>query len=97
MTHHLFAAEGGYQGFVLTGTEKLWLVLALVAAVFGITVGLFLMRGVLKADQGSQSMRDIAKDFNEQFELAAGTRELIQAFMRDHSDRCRRFWNGLTR
>ena len=64
MTHHLFAAEGGYQGFVLTGAEKLWLVLALVAAVFGITVGLFLMRGVLKADQGSQSMRDIAKDFN---------------------------------
>src|SRR3984957_10464365 len=65
MTHHLFAAEGGYQGFVLTGTEKLWLVLALVAAVFGITVGLFLMRGVLKADQGSQSMRDIAKAIQE--------------------------------
>jgi hypothetical protein len=43
------------------------------------------------------SLHNIAKDFDEQFELAAGTRELIQAFMRDHSDRRRRFWNGLTR
>ena len=62
---HLLAAEGGYQGFVLTGTEKTWLVLALVAALFGITVGLLLMRGVLRADQGSQSMRDIAKAIQE--------------------------------
>ena len=62
---HLLAAEGGYQGFVLTGTEKTWLVLALVAAVFGITVGLLLMRGVLRADQGSQSMRDIARAVQE--------------------------------
>jgi K(+)-stimulated pyrophosphate-energized sodium pump len=65
MTHHLFAAEGGYQGFVLTGTEKLWLVLALAAALFGIGTGLVLMRGVLKADQGSKSMRDIAKAIQE--------------------------------
>src|SRR3984957_14890106 len=65
MTHHLFAAEGGYQGFVLTGTEKLWLVLALVAAVFGVTLGLFFLWGGLKADQGSQSMRDIAKAIQE--------------------------------
>ena len=65
MTHHLFAAEGGYQGFVLTGTEKLWLVLALAAALFGIGIGLVLMRGVLKADQGSKSMRDIAKAIQE--------------------------------
>jgi hypothetical protein len=43
------------------------------------------------------SLRNIARDFNEQFELTARTRELIQAFMRDHSDRRRRFWNGLTR
>jgi K(+)-stimulated pyrophosphate-energized sodium pump len=62
---HLLAAEGGYQGFVLTGTEKTWLVLALVAAVFGIVSGLLLMRGVLAADQGSQSMRDIAKAIQE--------------------------------
>ena len=43
------------------------------------------------------SLHNIAADFDEQFELAAGTRELIQAFMRDHSDRRCRFWNGLTR
>ena len=39
--------------------------LAIVAALFGITVGLVLMRGVLAADQGSQSMRDIAKAIQE--------------------------------
>jgi K(+)-stimulated pyrophosphate-energized sodium pump len=65
MTHHLFAAEGGYQGFVLSGAEKVWLVLALVAALFGIATGLVLMRGVLKADQGSKSMRDIARAIQE--------------------------------
>ena len=27
---HLLAAEGGYQSFVLTSTEKVWLVVALV-------------------------------------------------------------------
>src|ERR1700722_19389294 len=65
MTHHLFAAEGGYQGFVLTGTEKLWLVLALLAAGFGSTVGLCFLWGGLKAGQGTQSMRDIAKAIQE--------------------------------
>ncbi|MFZ0665900.1 MAG: sodium-translocating pyrophosphatase [Acidimicrobiales bacterium] len=65
MTHHLFAAEGGYQAFVLTGTEKLWLVIALLAAVFGIVVGLLMMRGVLQADQGSVKMREIAKAIQE--------------------------------
>ena len=57
---HLLAAEGGYQGFVLTSTEKVWLVVALVAAVFGIAMGIALMRGVLRADTGTDKMRDIA-------------------------------------
>lgn len=43
------------------------------------------------------SLRNIAKNFDEQSELAPRTRELIQAFMQDHSDRRRGFWNGLTR
>jgi K(+)-stimulated pyrophosphate-energized sodium pump len=64
MTHYL-AAEGGYQGFVLTGTEKVWLVVALVAAVFGLVVGLILMRGVLRADQGTPKMREIAAAIQE--------------------------------
>ena len=44
---HILAAEGGYQSFVFSSTEKTWLVIALVTAVFGLAVGLFLMRGVL--------------------------------------------------
>jgi K(+)-stimulated pyrophosphate-energized sodium pump len=62
---HLLAAEGGYQGFVLTGAEKVWLVVALVAAVFGLVVGLVLMRGVLRADQGTVKMREIAAAIQE--------------------------------
>ncbi len=64
MTHFL-AAEGGYQSFVFSNTEKLWLVLALVAAIFGLGVGLVLMRGVLRADTGTQKMRDIAAAIQE--------------------------------
>ncbi|HUY63789.1 MAG TPA: sodium-translocating pyrophosphatase [Acidimicrobiales bacterium] len=62
---HLLAAEGGYQNFLLTGTEKIWLVVALAASVFGIIVGLVLMRGVLKADTGTDKMRDIAAAIQE--------------------------------
>ena len=62
---HLLAAEGGYQNFVLTGTEKTWLAIVLAAAVFGIAVGLVLMRGVLQADTGTDSMRSIAAAIQE--------------------------------
>ena len=55
---HLLAAEGGYQAFVLTGTEKVWLVVAFAAAVFGIVWGCSSMRGVLAADQGTLDARD---------------------------------------
>ncbi|HTT87400.1 MAG TPA: sodium-translocating pyrophosphatase [Acidimicrobiales bacterium] len=64
MTHFL-AAEGGYQSFLLTGAEKAWLVVALAAALFGIVVGLVLMRGVLAADTGTPKMRDIAAAIQE--------------------------------
>ena len=64
MTHFL-AAEGGYQSFVFSSTEKLWLVLALVAAIFGLAVGLVLMRGVLRADTGTSKMREIAAAIQE--------------------------------
>jgi K(+)-stimulated pyrophosphate-energized sodium pump len=64
MTHFL-AAEGGYQSFVFSSTEKLWLVVALVAAIFGLAVGLVLMRGVLRADTGTPKMREIAAAIQE--------------------------------
>ena len=63
MTHLL--AEGGYQIFLLTSNEKLWLYFALVCAVAAIVVALFLVRGVLAADQGTATMKDIAKAIQE--------------------------------
>ncbi len=59
------AAEGGYQAFRLTGGDKWWLVLALVAAAIGIGSGLVLMRGILAADQGTAKMREIAGAIQE--------------------------------
>jgi K(+)-stimulated pyrophosphate-energized sodium pump len=61
---HLLA-EGGYQAFFLTGKEKTWLVLALIAAVASLVTGVLLMRNVLAADQGTASMKDIAKAIQE--------------------------------
>ena len=63
MTHLL--AEGGYQAFLLSSSEKTWLYFALVCAVAAIAVGLLLVRGVLAADQGTASMKDIAKAIQE--------------------------------
>ena len=60
-----FAAEGGYQAFVLTGTDKFWLVFAMVAGAVGILAGLILARGVLRADQGTLKMQEIAKAIQE--------------------------------
>ena len=59
------AAEGGYQNFHLGSTDKAWLVVALVAGLIGIVAGLVLMRGVLKADQGTPKMKEIAKAIQE--------------------------------
>ncbi len=59
------ALEGNYQNFHLGGTDKVWLVLALVAGLIGIVSGLALMRSVLKADQGTPKMREIAHAIQE--------------------------------
>ncbi len=56
---HLLA-EGGYQSFLLSNSEKTWLYLAIAAAVVAIIVALTLVRGVLAADQGTASMKEIA-------------------------------------
>ena len=49
------AAEGGYQVFQLQGGEWAWLVFSAATAILAILVGFYLMRGVLAADQGTQS------------------------------------------
>ena len=64
MTHTL-AAEGGYQAFTLGGGETAWLVFALLAGLGAIGVGIFLARGVLAADQGTPTMRQIAAAIQE--------------------------------
>ena len=63
MTHLL--AEGGYQIFTLHSSEKTWLYFAIVCALASIVTGLLLARGVLAADQGTASMKDIAKAIQE--------------------------------
>ena len=60
-----FAAEGGYQAFHLGGTEWFWLFFSVATAVLAILVGFVLTRGVLKADQGTPKMREIARAIQE--------------------------------
>ncbi|MGH9079934.1 MAG: sodium/proton-translocating pyrophosphatase, partial [Acidimicrobiales bacterium] len=63
MTHLL--AEGGYQTFLLSSSERVWLYFAMACALASIGAGLLLVRGVLAADQGTASMKDIAKAIQE--------------------------------
>src|SRR5207249_8559443 len=62
---HVLAAEGGYQEFVLHGGEWFWLVFSAATAILAVFVGFFLMRGVLAADQGTPTMREIADAIQE--------------------------------
>ena len=57
---HLLAAEGGYQVFTLGGTDKALLFMALGIALAALAVGYVLMQGVLKADDGTPEMQEIA-------------------------------------
>jgi K(+)-stimulated pyrophosphate-energized sodium pump len=61
----IFAAEGGYQEFVLKGGEWLVLWLAAAAAILAIAVGLFLVRSVMAADEGTPKMKEIAQAIQE--------------------------------
>ena len=57
---HLLAAEGGYQLFSLGGTDKALLYASLIIAVGALAVAYVLMQGVLKADDGTEEMQEIA-------------------------------------
>jgi K(+)-stimulated pyrophosphate-energized sodium pump len=59
------AVEGGYQAFKLAGGEWLWLVFSALTALLALLVGYSLMSGVLKADQGTAKMQEIAKAIQE--------------------------------
>ncbi len=59
------AAEGGYQIFTLDGAAWFWLIFSAVTALLALLVGLYLMRGVLAADEGTPTMIEIAKAIQE--------------------------------
>ncbi len=61
----LFAAEGGYQEFVLKGGEWAVLWLSAGAALLAIAVGLFLVRSVMASDEGTPKMKEIAEAIQE--------------------------------
>ncbi|MBV8296864.1 MAG: sodium/proton-translocating pyrophosphatase, partial [Acidimicrobiia bacterium] len=62
---HVLASEGGYQAFHLGAAEWFWLIFSAATAVLAIVVGLYLVRGVLAADQGTPTMREIAGAIQE--------------------------------
>jgi K(+)-stimulated pyrophosphate-energized sodium pump len=62
---HVLASEGGYQAFHLGGAEWFWLVFSAATAVLAVLVGFYLVRGVLAADQGTPTMREIAGAIQE--------------------------------
>ena len=59
------AAEGGYQAFKLGSAEWFWLFFSVATALLALAVGFALSRGVLKADQGTAKMQEIAKAIQE--------------------------------
>ena len=61
----VLAAEGGYQAFTLTSTEWGWLIFAAAVAVVALLLGVVLMRGVLKQEQGTDKMQEIAGAIQE--------------------------------
>ncbi|MEX1125048.1 MAG: sodium-translocating pyrophosphatase [Acidimicrobiia bacterium] len=61
----VLAAEGGFQEFTLGSTEWWWLGFALATSLLALAVGFFLSRGVLRADQGTEKMREIAGAIQE--------------------------------
>jgi len=62
---NILASEGGYQNFELGGSEWFWLIFSAVTAVLALLVGFVLMQSVLKADQGTPKMIEIAKAIQE--------------------------------
>jgi K(+)-stimulated pyrophosphate-energized sodium pump len=61
----ILAAEGGYQEFTLGGAEWMWLWISAATALLALVVGAMLSRGVIKADQGTKAMMDIAASIQE--------------------------------
>ena len=65
MTPHLLASDGGYQAFTLGGAERGWLVFALATGLVAISVAMYLVRGVIASNTGTDKMREIAAAIQE--------------------------------
>jgi K(+)-stimulated pyrophosphate-energized sodium pump len=61
----ILASEGGFQNFTLGGAEWFWLLFSAATAILALLVGFALSRGVLRADQGTPKMREIASAIQE--------------------------------
>jgi K(+)-stimulated pyrophosphate-energized sodium pump len=61
----IFAAEGGYQDFVLHGGEWVVLILSALSAVLALAVGVYLMKDVMSKDEGTDKMKEIALAIQE--------------------------------
>ena len=62
---NILAAEGGYQEFTLRGGEWAILWLSAASALLAIAVGFVLMKSVLKEDEGTPKMKEIALAIQE--------------------------------
>ena len=65
MTPHLLASAGGYQAFTLGGAERGWLVFALATGLVAISMAIYLVRGVIASNTGTDKMREIAAAIQE--------------------------------
>jgi len=54
-------AEGSYQQFTIRGGDWAVLILSAAAALLAIAVGFFLVKSVMRADEGTPKMKEIAK------------------------------------
>ncbi len=61
----ILAAEGGYQAFELLGGEWFILIGSAITALLAIMVGFLLMQGVLRKDEGTPKMIEIARAIQE--------------------------------
>ncbi|HTW09461.1 MAG TPA: sodium/proton-translocating pyrophosphatase, partial [Acidimicrobiales bacterium] len=65
MPKYVAAGSGGYQAFTLRSEDWAWLVFALACALVSLVTALVLMRTVLAADEGTSSMKEIARAIQE--------------------------------
>jgi K(+)-stimulated pyrophosphate-energized sodium pump len=61
----VLAAEGGYQVFTLSSTDWALIVFSGITAIVAVLVGVYMMRGVLAADEGTPTMKEIAASIQE--------------------------------